>query len=329
MTFLARTWGRGAKSYVVQHPPHSQPPAPPPPPPPLPPQPQPPPPLPPSTPTPTPSPNPRYEFKLSQEFQRLRDDGDEADEAKGFNLTDPFDNDASGSELDSDEEGGALEQEEMLKTTCKTLKLRTSGTVLMRADGGGEGWVQRWCKVDLEADSLSFHRHESSGKVLFLMRLSDLKVDLGAAASRHQYTFDLYAGAASCRVRVLTQYRLLEWCLSLSVFASPALSSLEGARGRGRLAWSSELLALLPPVVDKLAMRQVLADGEAEIVLPKAGAMGVSFRRIKEWALVDGPQKGKVQVPQDSVLSAVNDVRVLQRSYADTVKVRTGLRRTK
>ena len=141
------------------------------------------------------------------------------------------------------------------------------------------------------------------------------------------------------RVNSYSHKRQVEWYLSLSILTTTgrAKAKLRGAEppsntsGCTRVPWTDGSICLIQDLLQKLANRQILADGEAQIVLPKAGPFEsggwVTFRQAGsgsgsgEWSLVDGPQRGMVQVPQDSVLAGVNDVRVLRRSYRDTVQV--------
>ena len=266
-----------------------------------------------------------YELELCRELERLREaGGDRAMVEHG---------DESDNTMESDSENSALSDrdaavDKSLNETMRFVKLREHGTLLMQVRsrrGGGFRWVQRFIHLDLTAQTITCHTHEGSSKVQAQLDISSARLELGGAASRHQFQFEVQGcrkpsrdTQQTVRFRGVSDKDIWEWAISMTVASDSTYHEyLHGSK----IDWRPEILDLSKGIVQTLALRQIMRAGETEILLPKASAMGITFRRAREWALVNDAQCGIIRVPEDSILSAVNGVRLLQKNYDDTVEL--------
>lgn len=147
---------------------------------------------------------------------------------------------------------------------------------------------------------------------------------MGLPTSRHQFLFELRVSDGEAKdirtleFRALDATGLLEWVLAFTMLSE---SPLPDNPKRPKIEWSNELIIFSNDVIQQLAIRQMIAAGEAEILLPKANAVKLAetLCGADHWATVGEAQPGMVQVPRDSILAAVNGTRVLQYSFSETV----------
>lgn len=209
--------------------------------------------------------------------------------------------------------------------------LRTSGALFVKcaSDCGDGTWVQRFFRIE-EGIQLVCYKSTEATAHCYKIDLANMEVSLGSVSIGHRTYFRLSLSKSSARqeeiahetyhFRAPDEPRMWEWVVSLSIAVKPGISTLPLA-----FSWDKSVLRLTEQVLKYLSIRQALSQPEVEVQMPRELLQNTDhFNKAgSSWMLLKGANLG---VPKCSLVSRINDRRILQMAYRDSLDYLLGSR---